>query len=91
MPSYPCHSTLIPIASTSTATPPSFPRMTMRSDRVYPHNQFEANASDCLHHLQTIPEERLQGTAAFPIVVEDPKAEDNIFQRYYHWFNKSRD
>ena len=30
--------------------------------------------------------------AAFPIVVEDPKAEDNIFQRYYHWFiNEGRD
>ena len=36
MPSYPCCSTPIPIASTSTTTLPSFPRMTTWSDRVYP-------------------------------------------------------
>ena len=45
-----------------------------------------ANAANCLRRLQMIPEERRQGTAAFPIVVKDPEAEDNIFQRYYHWF-----
>ena len=92
MASYPCHSTLILIASTSIATPPSFPQMTTRSNRVYPHNQFKANTSDCLCCLQTIPEEWLWGMAAFPIVVEDPEAKDDIFQQYYHWsINKGRD
>ena len=79
MPSYSHHSTSIPITSTSTTALPSFPQMTMQSDRVYAHNQFEANVSDCLCCLQTVPEEQLGGTAAFPIVVEDPEAEDNIF------------
>ena len=66
--------------------------MTTRSDRVYSQNQFEANAADCLCHLQTVPEERLRGTAAFPIVVENPDAEANIFQQYYHWFiNEGQD
>ena len=92
MPSYPRQSTPLPIPSTSTTAPPPFPWMTTRSDKVYPRNQFEANAADCLHCLQTVPEERLQGTAAFPIVVEDSNAEDNIFQQYYHWFiNKGQD
>ena len=92
MPSYSHHSTSIPITSTSTTALPSFPQMTMQSDRVYAHNQFEANVSDCLCCLQTVPEEQLGGTAAFPIVVEDPEAEDNIFQWYYHLFiNKGRD
>ena len=92
MPSYPRQSTPLPIPSTSTTAPPPFPWMTTRSDRVYPQNQFKANAADCLHCLQMVPEERLRGTAAFPNVVEDSNAEDNIFQQYYHWFiNKGQD
>ena len=48
--------------------------------------------ADCLRHLQTIPEEQRRGTAPFLIVVEDPEANDDIFQRYYRWFiNKGRD
>ena len=47
---------------------------------------------DCLQRLQTVPEERRRGTRDFPIVVEDPEAEDNVFTRYYHWFiNEGRD
>ena len=72
--------------------PPPFPPLTTRSGRVYPRNYFEANAADCLRHLQTVLEERRWGTAPFPIVVEAPEAEDNIFQRYYRWFiNEGRD
>ena len=45
-----------------------------------------------LRQLQTVPEERRWGTAAFPIVVESPEAEETIFQHYYHWFiNKGQD
>ena len=77
----------LPLLPSSSATiPPPFPPLTTRSGRVYPRNYFEANAADCLRRLQTIPEERRWGTAPFPIVVEAPEAEDDIFQRYYRWF-----
>ena len=50
------------------------------------------NAADCLCRLQTVPEEQQWGTALFPIVVEAPEVEDDIFQRYYQWFiNEGRD
>ena len=72
--------------------PPPFPPLTTRSGRVYPRNYFEANAANCLQRLQTVPEERRWGTAPFPIVVEAPEAEDDIFQRYYRWFiNEGQD
>ena len=86
MPPYPRRRDPIPVTSTSAARPPLFPPLTTHSGRIYPQNYFEANAADCLHCLQTIPDEHQRGTAAFPIVVEDPDADDNIFQRYYHWF-----
>ena len=86
MPPYPRQSDLIPSTSTSVAGPTLFPTLTTRSSWVYPRTYFMANAADCLHRLQTIPEERQWGTATFLIVVEDPEAEDNIFQCYYHWF-----
>ena len=86
VPPYPTRPNPIPVASTSTVKPPLFPPLTTCSGWVYPWNYFTANAADCLRHLQTIPEERQWGTAAFPIVVEDPEAEDDIFQCYYHWF-----
>ena len=74
------------------SAPPPFPPLTTRSGWVYPRNYFEANAADCLRRLQTVPEERRWGTAPFPIVVEAPEAEDDIFQRYYRWFiNEGRD
>ena len=75
MPSYPCQSPLILVASTSSTIPPSF----LQTDRVYPHTQFKANTSNCLQHLQTVPEEQVWGMAVFPIVVEDPEANDDIF------------
>ena len=63
-----------------------------RLGQVYPRNYFEANAADCLHRLRTVPEEQQWGTALFPIAVEAPEAEDDIFQRYYRWFiNKGWD
>ena len=47
---------------------------------------------DCLRCLQTVPEEQHRGTWEFPIVVEDPEAEDDVFTRYYHWFiNEGQD
>ena len=89
---YPRRHDPIPVASTSTTGPLPFPPLTTCSGRVYPHNYFMANTADCLRHLQTIPEERQRGTVAFPIVVKDPEAKDNIFQWYYHWFiNEGRD
>ena len=46
----------------------------------------------CLRRLQMIPEERQWGTREFPIIVEDPEAEDDVFTHYYHWFiNEGRD
>ena len=69
-----------PVLSSSTTTLPLYPLLMTRSGRVYPRNYFEANAADCLCRLQTIPEEQRWGTALFPIVVEAPEAEDNIFQ-----------
>ena len=90
MPPYSRPSNLIP--STLATTPLPFPPLTTRSGRVYPWNYFEANTVDCLHHLQTVPEKRRWGTSHFPIVVEAPEAEDDIFQRYYWWFiNKGHD
>ena len=72
--------------------PPPFLPLTTRSGRVYPRNYFEANVANCLRCLQTVPEERRWGTAHFPIVVEAPEAEDDIFQRYYRWFiNEGQD
>ena len=92
MPSYLHCLTPVPVASTSSTAPPPFPLLTTCSSRVYPWNYFEANAADCLQHLRTVLEERRWGTAAFPIVVEEPDAEDDIFQQYYHWFiNKGWD
>ena len=89
MPPYPRPSH--PVPSTSTIPLP-FPPLTTRSGRIYPRNYFKANAEDCLHHLQTIPEERRWGTSSFPIVIEAPEADNDIFQRYYQWFiNKGRD
>ena len=84
MPPYPIPSN--PIPSTSTNAPLPFPPLTTCSGQVYPRNYFEANAEDCLCRLQTVPEERRWGTSHFPIVVEAPEAEDNIFQCYYQWF-----
>ena len=86
MPPYPTRPDPTSVASTSTAKLTLFPPLTTRSGQIYPRNYFEANVADCLCHLQTIPEEWQWGTASFPIVVEDPKAEDDIFQHYYHWF-----
>ena len=83
---------LPPIPSPSTVVSPLFPPLTTRSGRVYPRNYFEANAADCLRCLQMILEEQWWGTALFPIVVEAPEAEDNIFQHYYRWFiNEGQD
>ena len=88
--SYPRPSNPIPSTSANTSLP--FPLLTTRSSRVYPQNYFEANAKDCLHCLQTVPEERRWGTSHFPIFVEAPEVEDDIFQRYYQWFiNEGRD
>ena len=64
-------------------TLPLYPLLMTRSGQVYPRNCFEANAADCLRRLWTIPEEQRWGTALFPIVVEAPEVEDDIFQRYY--------
>ena len=75
-----------PTPSTSTNAPLPFPPLTTCSGRVYPRNYFEANATDCLHRLQTVPEEQQWGTSHFPIVVKALEAEDDIFQRYYQWF-----
>ena len=92
MPSYPHHPTLVPVALTSTTAPTPFPLMTTCSSQVYSQNYFKANAADCLQHFQVIPEEWWWGMAAFPIVVEEPDAKDNIFQWYYHWFiNEGQD
>ena len=55
MPPYPRPSH--PVPSTS-AIPLPFPPLTTRSGRIYPWNYFEANAEDCLRHLQTVPEEQ---------------------------------
>ena len=80
------------LPSSSATIPPPFPPLITHSRRVYPRNYFEANAADCLQRLQTIPEEQWWGTAPFPIIVEAPEAEDDIFQRYYRWFiNEGRD
>ena len=90
MPPYPRPSNPIPSTSANTSLP--FPPLTTHSGQVYPRNHFEANAEDCLRRLQMVPEERQWGTSHFPIVVEAPEAEDNIFQRYYRWFmNKGQD
>ena len=63
-----------------------------RLGQVYPRNYFKANAADCLHRLRTVPEEQQWGTALFPIAVEAPEVEDDIFQWYYRWFiNEGRD
>ena len=89
MPPYPRPSHLVPSTS---VVPLPFPPLTTRSGQIYPRNHFKANAKDCLHHLQTVPEERRWGTSSFPIVVEAPEADDDIFQRYYQWFiNEGRD
>ena len=64
--------------------PPFFPHLATRSGQVYPQNYMAEQAEDCLCQLQTIPEEQHRGTQDFPIVVEDPEAEDNVFTRYYH-------
>ena len=85
MPSYPRQSPSIPVASTSALTT-SFPQMTTQSDWVLAQTWLEANAPDYFCQLQMILEEQRWGTAAFPIVVESPEAEETIFQRYYHWF-----
>ena len=90
MPPYPRPSHPVPLTSTNIPLP--FPLLTTHSGRVYPRNYFKANAKDCLCRLQTVPEERRWGTSHFPIVVEAPEAEDDIFQRYYQWFiNEGQD
>ena len=90
MPPYP--RPLHPVSSTLTTVPLPFPPLTTHSSRVYPQNNFEANAEDCLRNLQTVPEERQWGTSHFLIVVEAREAEDDIFQQYYQWFiNKGWD
>ena len=80
MPPYPRPSH--PVPSTS-AIPLPFPLLTTCSGRIYPRNYFKANAKDCLHRLKTVPEEQRWGTSSFPIVVEAPEADDDIFQCYY--------
>ena len=90
MPPYPRPSHPVPSTLTTVSLP--FPPLTTRSGQVYPQNYFEANAEDCLRCLQTVSEEQRWGTSHFPIVVEAPEAEDDIFQRYYQWFiNEGRD
>ena len=59
---YPRPSNPIPLTSTSTTAPLPFPPLTTHSGQVYPCTYFEANAADCLCHLQTILEERQWGT-----------------------------
>ena len=67
---------------------PSYQTQSRRASRNYSAERLR----DCLQRLQTIPEERRRGTREFPIVVEDPEAEDDVFVRYYHWFiNEGRD
>ena len=89
---FPLLQALPPAPSSSTMTLPLFPPLTTRSGQVYPRNYFEVNAADCLHCLQTVPEEQQWGTALFPIVVKAPEVEDDIFQRYYRWFiNEGQD
>ena len=87
-----CRQRASPYSRPLPSIPPPFPPLTTRSGQVYPRNYFEANAANCLRHLQTVPEERRWGMAPFPIVVEAPEVEDDIFQRYYRWFiNKGWD
>ena len=81
MPPYPRPSNLVP--STLANIPLPFPPLTTCSGQVYPRNYFEANAKDCLRCLQTVPEEQRWGSSHFPIMVEAPEAEENIFQQYY--------
>ena len=78
-----------PVPSTSTSAPLPFSPLTTHSGQVYPRNYFEANAADCLRCLQTVPEKQLWGTSHFPIVVEAPEADNDIFQRWF--INKGRD
>ena len=89
--SRPSNLILSPIPLTSTNTPLPFPLLTTRSGQVYPRNYFEANVADCLQCLRTIPEEQQRGTASFPIVVEDPEANDRtenwIPMDYSFFFN----
>ena len=67
---------------------PSYQPQSQRASRNYSAERLR----DCLQRLQTIPEERQRGTREFPIVVEDPEAEDDVFVHYYHWFiNEGRD
>ena len=88
----PCSRPLPPVPSSSTVTLPLFPPLTTHSRWVYPRNYFKANAANCLCRLQTVPEKQRWGTALFPIVVEAPEAEDDIFQHYYWWFiNEGQD
>ena len=80
-------------SSSSSSSPPSwrFPSYQTQSRRAS-QNYSAERLRDCLQRLQTIPEERQRGTREFPIVVEDPEAEDDVFVRYYHWFiNEGRD
>ena len=87
-----CRQRTSPYSRPLPLVPPPFPPLTTHSGQVYPRNYFEANAANCLRRLQTVPEERRWGTAPFPIVVEAPEAEDDIFQWYYRWFiNEGRD
>ena len=92
MPSYPRRSNSNPVASTSWVAPTYFSPLTTWSGQVYPWDYFAEHAADVLCCLQTVLEERRWGTVDFPIVVEDPEAEDDIFMWYYHWFiNKGCD
>ena len=85
-----------PIPSSSSSSSPSSRRQRLPSHQTQfrrtPQNYSAERLRDCLQRLQTIPEERRRGTREFPIVVEDPEAEDDVFVRYYHWFiNEGRD
>ena len=81
-----------PTPSTSQMAPFFPPPLTTRSGRVYPQNYLAERVEDCLHWLQTIPEEWQQGTRDFLIVVEDPEVDDDVFIWYYHWFiNEGQD
>ena len=84
----------IPSSSSSSSPPsrhqhfPSYQTQSRRASRNYSAKRLR----DCLQRLQTIPEECRRGTREFPIVVEDPEAEDDVFVLYYHWFiNEGRD
>ena len=91
MPPYPRHTSLNPMTLTSW-TALLFSPMITWSGQVYPWDYFTEHTEEVLRCLQTVPEEQWWGTQDFPIVVEDPEAEDDIFMQYYHWFiNEGRD